>query len=63
MSRLLDQMRAWPLRKKMNFIWTVTGTVVVILIIAWILVGNFHQANSGSALSNIQAIVNSIKKH
>jgi hypothetical protein len=63
MPKLLDEMRAWPLRKKMNFIWIVTGSVVVILLVAWILVGNFREANSGTASENIRAIVNSIRKH
>jgi hypothetical protein len=57
----IDEMRAWPQRKKMNFVWAVTGTAIVIMVIIWIIVGNYHVNGAPSATSTIGSIINNIK--
>ena len=57
----LQEIRAWPQRRKMNFIWMITGSAIIIMIILWIVIGNYHVAGSGDASSNIGSIVGNIK--
>jgi hypothetical protein len=58
---LIDEMRAWPQRKKMNFLWITTGSAIVVMIIIWIIVGNYHANNSQSAGATLGTLISNIK--
>jgi hypothetical protein len=56
-----DKARLWPQRKKINFIFTVTGVIIFILLIIWLFIGNYKPSDGGSAQSSIKEIINGIK--
>jgi hypothetical protein len=57
----VDDMRAWPQRKKMNFLWITTGSAIVIMIIIWIVVGNYHANGSQHTASTLSTLISNIK--
>lgn len=58
----LDEIRAWPQRKKMNLIWITTGAAVLIMVGLWILIGNYRTDKTQSASGTFGTIVNNINK-
>jgi hypothetical protein len=57
----LSRARLWPQRKKLNFIFTITGAIIFVLLIIWLIIGNYKPNDGNSAQSTINGIINSIK--
>ncbi len=57
----LEKIRAWPQRKKMNYIWSITGAAILVMIGIWILVGNYRSNSTDSASGTIGSLVTTIK--
>jgi len=57
----LVRARLWPQRKKLNFIFALTGAIIFVLLIIWLIIGNYKPNDGNSAQSTINGIINSIK--
>ena len=61
LANWIARARQWPQRKKLNFIFTFTGAVILILLIVWLLIGGYKPNDGSSAQNTISGIINSIK--